>query len=135
ALRGEPAAEMEVLVRRAGQPGERWLHLRGQPLLTDGGRPWGALLRCGDVTEARARRDSEALYQSLLESLPVSVFREDLGGRFTFATARFCAPLGRPPDEVLGRPDADFSPPDLAAKYVADDRRILETGEILEEIE
>jgi signal transduction histidine kinase len=135
ALRGEPAAETEVLVRRAGQPGERWLHLRGQPLLTDGGRPWGALLRCRDVTEARARRDSEALYHSLLESLPLSVFRKDLDGRFTFANSRFCATLGRRPDEILGRTDADFFPPELAAKYRADDRRILETGEILEEIE
>jgi len=37
-----------------------------------------------------ALKDSESLYHSLLEGLPVMVLRKDLQGRFTFANQRFC---------------------------------------------
>jgi signal transduction histidine kinase len=135
ALRGEPVAEAEVFVRGAAHPDGRWVRMSARPFLDGGGRPRGAVLFCRDVTEARALRDSEALYQSLLESLPLSVFRKDPGGRFTFANQRFCDTLGRALDDILGRTDVDFFAPELAAKYGADDRRILETGEVLEEVE
>src|SRR5690606_5340034 len=38
---------------------------------------------------ARALEDSEALYHSLVESLPLNIFRKDLEGHFTFANRRF----------------------------------------------
>ena len=80
-------------------------------------------------------RDSEALYSSLVENLPVRVLRKDLEGRFTFANESFCRLLGRPLEEILGKTDADFYPPDLAEKYRADDRRVGETGELFECVE
>ena len=43
-----------------------------------------------------ALRESEALYHSLVESLPCNVFRKDLEGRFTFANHRFCALVSLP---------------------------------------
>jgi signal transduction histidine kinase len=135
ALRGETPADVEVLVRRDRADEGTWLRLGGRPLLDPVGSVRGALVVCRDVTAARALRESAALYQSLLDSLPVGVFRKDLDGRFTFANERFCAALGRPLEVILGRTDADFFPPELAAKYRADDLQILETGETLEEIE
>jgi signal transduction histidine kinase len=135
ALRGETVEGMEVLVRRPGDAEGRWLSLSGRPLADDADRTLGAVVLCRDVTAERAEREAAALYQSLLESLPVSVFRKDLRGRFTFANPRFCEALRRPLAEVLGKTDADFFPDWLAAKYRTDDRRIIETGEVLEEIE
>jgi PAS domain S-box-containing protein len=82
-----------------------------------------------------ALRHSEALYHSLVESLPIGVFRKDMEGRFTFCNQRFCDGLGRPSDQVLGKTDHDFFPPELADKYAADDRRVCETGEIFEDVE
>jgi PAS domain S-box-containing protein len=77
-------------------------------------------------------RNSEALYQSLVESLPQSIFRKDLQGHFTFANPRFCAELGRPPAAVIGKTDCDFFPAELAQKYQEDDRRVIESGDIKE---
>jgi sigma-B regulation protein RsbU (phosphoserine phosphatase) len=92
-----------------------------------------------DITVRKAAeeriRNSEALYHSLVETLPQNIFRKDLSERFTFANQRFCQTLGRPLEEILGKTDFDFFPPQLAAKYQQDDRRILETGQPLETIE
>ncbi len=93
----------------------------------------GALLRLSR-SEA-ALRASEALYHSLVDSLPVCLLRKDVKGRFTFANRACCAALKRPLAEVVGKTDADFYPTDLAGKYLRDDRRILESGEIFEDIE
>ncbi len=82
-----------------------------------------------------ALRDSEALYQSLVESLPQNVLRKDREGRFTFANTNFCKTLGKPLDEVLGRTDFDFYPKELAEKYRQDDRRVVETGKTFEAVE
>ena len=95
-----------------------------------------------EVSERRRRReaevaqhDSEALYQSLVESLPQNIFRKDLEGRFTFVNGNFCRALGRPAAEILGQTDAAFFPPELAAQYRADDASVVATGRQLERLE
>ncbi len=80
-------------------------------------------------------RDSQALYSSLVETLPVHVLRKDIDGRFTFANKLFCELLGMPLDDVLGKTDLDLYPPELAMKYRQDDRRVAEAGELFEDVE
>ncbi len=53
-------------------------------------------------------KDSQALYLSLVENLPVHVLRKDLNGRFTFANKLFCDLLGKPLEEIIGKTDFDF---------------------------
>jgi PAS domain S-box-containing protein len=83
----------------------------------------------------KALQDSEALYHSLVENLPLNMFRKDLEGRFTFGNSRFCEELGMTRDELLGKTDFDFFPHELAAKYRQDDKQVVETGRIFETIE
>src|SRR5262249_11360114 len=82
-----------------------------------------------DITQRRHAeenlRNSEALYHSLVETLPQNIFRKDLEGRFTFANQQFCKTLGRKLEEIVGKTDFDFFPPELAEKYQRDDRRIF----------
>ncbi len=80
-------------------------------------------------------RDSEALYSSLVENIPVQVLRKDLDGRFQFANRSYCALMGIALDDILGKTDFDFYPPELANKYREDDRRVAETGVLFECIE
>ncbi|TEU00535.1 MAG: response regulator [Anaerolineales bacterium] len=80
-------------------------------------------------------KDSQALYSSLVENLPVHVLRKDIDGRFTFANQSFCDLLGKPLDEITGKTDFDFYPEELAQKYRRDDQRVLETGELFEAVE
>jgi sigma-B regulation protein RsbU (phosphoserine phosphatase) len=85
-----------------------------------------------DITQRRQAeedvRNSEALYHSLVETLPQNIFRKDLQGRFTFGNQQFCRILGRSLPEIVGKTDFDFFPRELAEKYQRDDRRVLETG-------
>jgi PAS domain S-box-containing protein len=83
----------------------------------------------------KAIRDSEALYSSLVENLPVHVLRKDLDGHFTFASRSFCDLMGMPLEEIIGKTDFDLYPEQLAKKYRDDDRRVIATGEVLETVE
>jgi PAS domain S-box-containing protein len=83
-----------------------------------------------------ALRQSEALYHSLVETLPVHVWRKDLESRFTFGNERFCKLLGHPLHEILGKTDFDFHiPADLARKYQSDDSHVMATTTPLETTE
>jgi PAS domain S-box-containing protein len=92
-----------------------------------------------DITRRKkAEQDlinSEAFYHSLVEHLPQNILRKDLKERFTFANQRFCAMLGKPLEEIIGKTDFDFYPPQLAEKYQRDDRYVIRTGQIFETIE
>jgi sigma-B regulation protein RsbU (phosphoserine phosphatase) len=92
-----------------------------------------------DITKRRQAeeklRHSEALYHSLVETLPQNIFRKNLQGRFTFANRHFCETLGRPLEDIVGKSDFDFFPPALAKKYQQDDRRVLQTGKPYETVE
>ena len=92
-----------------------------------------------DITERKHSeelvRNSEALYHSLVETLPQNIFRKDLSEQFTFANQRFCETLGKSLEEIIGKTDFDFFPPELASKYQKDDQLIIETGKAFETVE
>jgi sigma-B regulation protein RsbU (phosphoserine phosphatase) len=92
-----------------------------------------------DITERRLAeerlRNSEALYHSLVETIPQNIFRKDLHGRFTFANQQFCRTVGLPLEAILGKTDYDLFPPELASKYQRDDARVLATGQPLKLVE
>jgi PAS domain S-box-containing protein len=78
---------------------------------------------------------TEALYQSLIESLPLSVFQKDRQFRILFGNHRFCEAIGVSLPELRGKTDFDLFPRELAEKYRRDDERVLETGEPFEDVE
>jgi PAS domain S-box-containing protein len=82
-----------------------------------------------------ALRASEGFHHSLVESLPQSILRKDLDGRFTFGNQKFCNALRLPQSEVIGKTDFDFFPQALAEKYRNDDRQVIATGNVFETIE
>lgn len=127
----------EVAVDNFGN--NMWFLSTKVPLKNGDGKIVGIVGSSRDITEQKrieeALRDSEALYHSLVESIPLNVFRKDLEGKFTFCNRRFCEVLGRPPNEILGKTDWDFFPKDLAEKYRGDDKKAIETGQVFEDIE
>ena len=82
-----------------------------------------------------ALQKSEAFYHSLVETLPQNIYRKDLLGRFTFGNGRFCREIAKPQDQLVGKTDFDFFPAELAAKYRADDQRVIDSGKAFEVIE
>src|ERR1035437_9408031 len=92
-----------------------------------------------DITQRRQTeenlRNSEALYHSLVETLPQNILRKDLQGHFTFVNQQFCRILGRPLKDIVGKTDFDFFPRELAEKYQHDDQRVMQTGKPYETVE
>ncbi|MFM7290856.1 MAG: helix-turn-helix domain-containing protein [Planctomycetia bacterium] len=66
----------------------------------------------------------------LFDEVPdVFLFVKDRQSRFVGANAAWLAMHGcRNLAEVIGKTDADFHPPALAAQYVAEDRQVLKSG-------
>jgi sigma-B regulation protein RsbU (phosphoserine phosphatase) len=92
-----------------------------------------------DITKERQLaenlRNSEALYHSLVETMPQCIFRKDLQGRYTFVNPQYSKMLGRPAEEILGRTIHDFMSRELAEIRDHDDQTVLQGGKILEQIE
>jgi PAS domain S-box-containing protein len=83
----------------------------------------------------RALRQTEVFYHTLVETIPQMILCKDLEGRFTFANPKFCAELGRSIDEIKGKTDLDFFPKELAEKYREDDRKVIASGELVDQVE
>ena len=132
----EPIFE-EYRVQRKDGTWRYWVD-RGAPVLDEAGVPYKWIGGCQDVTERKraeeALRASEQKHRLLLEHLPQRIFYKDRDSVFVSCNDNFARDLGVTPDEIAGKTDYDFYPEGLAEKYRADDRRIMESGQ-LEEIE
>lgn len=125
------------LLHKNGQV--RWVRNTVVPILDKDGRLMGYDGLISDITERKTAEEklvtSEAFYHSLVENIPQNILRKDLNERFTFANQNFCNMLGMPLEQILGKTDFDFFPPDLAAKYQRDDQFVMRTGKTFETVE
>lgn len=80
-------------------------------------------------------RTTEALHESLVETLPFFIFRKDLDGKFIFANERFCRHVGVKLKDLIGKTDLDIFPTELAAKYRRDDHLVRQSEQNLDLIE
>ncbi len=80
-------------------------------------------------------RHSEARYRSLVEGLPLNVFRKDLEGRVVYANQNYLREIGIPWNELQGKTDYDLFPRHLAEKYRRDDAAVLASRKIFEDVE
>src|SRR5262249_21674107 len=116
-----------------------WMAACGVALRNAAGKDYrmaGSLTNITARKEAEQRlRDSEALYHSLVETLPLNIIRKDIQGRFTFGNKLFCQTIGKPLEELIGKTDFDFYPRHLAEKYRRDDKRVIESGQVLDLVE
>ena len=83
----------------------------------------------------RRLQRAEAVYHSLVETLPQNIFRKDMTGRFTFGNNNFCKTLGRNKDQIAGATDFDFYTPELAARYRLDDLEVARSGRTQDVVE
>ena len=80
-------------------------------------------------------RHSEARYRSLVESLPLHMFRKDLEGRLVYANQTYLNEIGLPWNQLEGKTDYDLFPRHLAEKYRRDDARVISSRRVFEDVE
>jgi PAS domain S-box-containing protein len=81
-----------------------------------------------------ALRESENRYRVLVENLPQKIFLKDRNSVYISCNKGYARDVKVKPWEIAGKTDYEFFPKELAEKYRADDKRIIESGEA-EEIE
>jgi len=72
---------------------------------------------------------SESKYRTLLENLPQKIFLKDKDSVYVSCNDNYARDLKIKADEVAGKTDYDFFTKELAEKYRADDRKIIESRE------
>lgn len=104
------------------------------PLFNSEGQVHQVAVFARDITaqklSERAIRDSEEKYRTLVENLPQRVFLKDRNSIYVSCNGNYARDLGISPEFLPGKSDYDFYPAELAEKYRADDKRIMESGEI-----
>lgn len=111
---------------------QRWLQGTFRILFDDQKNPVqiGAIAK--DITKRvqaeKELSESKAIYDSLVDNLPIKVFRKNREGKIIFGNQKYCKELGFSLDELLGKTDYDLFNDELAEKYTKDDRWVLQTG-------
>lgn len=80
--------------------------------------------------------DESDLLRAIVDFLPDYLFVKDTSSRFLIANKALAVDLGkRSGQDLIGRSDLDFVTPDVANRIIADDQRILASGEALIDLE
>ena len=83
----------------------------------------------------QALADSQEFLKSLLESLPVHIFRKDREDRFTFANRLYCQRIGKSLEEILGKELFGNERPEAVEKFRRENQKVMETGQHYEATE
>jgi diguanylate cyclase (GGDEF)-like protein/PAS domain S-box-containing protein len=75
------------------------------------------------------------LFRAMIDQVPDYLFVKDTKSRFVVANRAVAADLGRAPKDLIGKTDFDLHPAELAAKFFADEQRVIGSGEPLLDIE
>jgi nitrogen fixation negative regulator NifL len=93
----------------------------------------GVIVNSRDITE-RKRMD-EALCEmqrqqrALLDNIPDIAWIKDKQSRYIAVNEALARACGRKPEEMAGKTDFDFTPRELAERYTADDKQVMESRE------
>ncbi len=79
-------------------------------------------------------RASESKYRTLIENIPQKIFLKNGNSVYVSCNRNYANDLKIIPDDIAGKTDYNLFPKELADKYRADDKRIMESGQT-EEIE
>ena len=116
-----------------------WLQASFKFFAEDHGQPAFIGVTAKDLTKRiaaeRELEKSQAIYHSLVESLPINVFRKDRHGKIVFANQKYCEELGMSAEELHGKSDFDLFDKELAEKYLKDDAWVVQTGRHFRDIE
>lgn len=81
--------------------------------------------------ELNRTRVEQSHIQALVDSIPDLTWVKDRESRFLMVNRQFLRVFGLPLEEILGKTDEHLSEPEMAKRYLADDRLVMNTREVL----
>ena len=83
-----------------------------------------------DITERKKTEDalrlSEAHFRTFMDHNPASIYMKDENDRHIYGNPAAFASVGKKPEEFIGSTTRDFFPPEVAARLIELDRKVLE---------
>lgn len=86
----------------------------------------------GDAQE-RARQ-SKQLFETLITQLPHRILLKDRNSTFLYCNEKYAKSMGLTQEQIVGKTDYDLYSEDMAEKHIANDKKILASGETIETI-
>ncbi len=113
------------------------LETSGVPMLDQRGELLGYRGADTDITERKQAEEALAaecnLLNTMMNTLPDRIYVKDIEGRFMLNNIAHIRALGaQRQEEVTGKTDYDFRPPELAARSMADDQDVIQSGQSLD---
>ncbi len=110
----------------------RILCARGQVVTDTQGKPVRMFGTGQDVTEFKKAEEalqvSESRLQSILDYSPAVIFLKDTQGHYLHVNRQFERLFELPRSQIVGKQDDEIFPPDQAAAFAANDRKVLKAG-------
>ncbi len=113
-----------------------YLDVHKAPLYNEKNEFIGLVGSARDITERKQTEEalvqSESLLRSIAETTSDVIFVKDTECRFVFINPAGCRLNGKTLEQLIGHSKADFHPnPVESAKFIADDKHVIETGQIV----
>jgi PAS domain S-box-containing protein len=93
---------------------------------------WRARIYAESLQTQEALDKERRLLRTVIDNIPDQIFARDRDCSFTLSNLKDAQRMGvTDPDQILGKNDLDFFPPELAIRYIADDKWVMESGQPL----
>ncbi len=133
---GEPLLNREEPVVDQVTGDHRWFLTSKVPARNDEGEIISIVGMGQDITERRQAQvelaEQRTLLRTLIDHLPEYIYVKDRQSRFLIANSFTAQVMGASsPDDLIGRTDADFYDPEVAAGYLAAERELFRDGKAI----
>ncbi len=115
----------------------RWVVSRGEAVRDASGKISGLRGTTQDITERKRVEEALAgeqhLLRTLVDLLPTLIFVKDAEGRFLLANEACARYMGAAsPQELIGKTDAAFYPPEAAARFRLDELKVMQGDSLVD---
>jgi PAS domain S-box-containing protein len=116
-----------------------WFESTGTALFDADRRLSGSVIASRDITE-RLKTENElkeqkdtldeerALLRSIVDNLPIALYIKDREGRKVVSNPVDLMHIGKVVDDVIGKTDKEFLPPEVSEKTLSDDMEVINNG-------
>lgn len=106
----------------------------GTPLFDQEGHFQGSFAVVTDIAErmqAQERLEQErTLLRTLIDAIPDDIYIKDIQSHFIEVNSAVVWSLGgKSREDIVGKSDIDFHSPEMAAKFIVDEQRVLQSGQ------